>query len=97
MPSPVLRVTDGASHVYLHGLSGFALEDWTPLRPGLKEGGVWSDSPLADGRRLRLYKRENAIETFELVANHRHFEHLRVPNAHASVVARSLHLRGRAP
>lgn len=76
MPTPLLRITDGTVSVYLHGRSGFSLEDWTPRRAQLKDDGVWANSPLADGRRLRLYKRDNIVDTFALVASHQCFDDL---------------------
>lgn len=71
MPDPLLYLTDGTTKVNLLSGVGFHTQDWTPARPALKDSGIWQSSPLASGRRLMLYKHENAIDTFVIVANHR--------------------------
>ena len=70
MPTPLLRITDGTFHVDLVSTSksGLKLKEWIPKYAPLKSDGSWQSSSLADGRRLSLYKYENIIDTFELVA-----------------------------
>lgn len=75
-PFRILRITDGTvsdagirNEVdLLSEKSGFCLTEWEPAISMLKGGGVWSDSPISDGRRLRFAKAENVREvmTFEI-------------------------------
>lgn len=75
-PFRILRITDGTvsdagirNEVdLLSEKSGFCLTEWEPAISMLKRGGVWSDSPISDGRRLRFAKAENVREvmTFEV-------------------------------
>jgi len=63
----ILRVTDGITFIELAtGEVGFRLERWRPGKPGFKDGGVWRDSPLADGRRLADYRFESVIDTWQV-------------------------------
>jgi hypothetical protein len=65
----ILQITDGTTTVdLLNTHSGFFATDWTPAVSEIKGDGTWSDSPLADGRKLRVRKRANAMETFEIQA-----------------------------
>lgn len=58
-----LFITDGATRVDLLGANrhsrGFALKAYTMGRAGFKGGGVWQDSPLAEGRQLVAGTRTN--------------------------------------
>lgn len=68
--NPILRITDGATHIDLvkrRNQSGFHLKNWNPLVATAKAGGVWSDSPIAEGRQLVARKRGNVIETYTVV------------------------------
>lgn len=66
----VLKITDGTDSVSLIGPgTGYRLQDWRPAIVEPKGGGVWSDSPLADGRRLSMTRWSTAIETFDLALN----------------------------
>jgi hypothetical protein len=66
-PFRILKITDGTvsdagirNEVNLLAeTSGFCLTEWEPAIADLKGGGVWSDSPISDGRRLRFAKAEN--------------------------------------
>lgn len=59
----ILRITNGTLTVnMLH--PPFAIDEWRPALPELKDGGVWQSSPFADGRRLVYYRHENVIDTF---------------------------------
>lgn len=65
---PILRITDGYTTYNLinkerHGISLF---DWTPAVSASKDGGVWANSPLMDGRQLVYRKLDNVVETFSL-------------------------------
>ena len=67
---PLLRITDGTTIVDLLSKGyGLHLFDWTPNIFSGKGGGVFADSPLADGRQLVDRKFENAIDTLELKVN----------------------------
>lgn len=68
----LLTITDGTTYIDLLSTgkrTGFHCADWQPSVGRAKEGGVWQDSPLADGRRLAMRKRENVSETFRLQVN----------------------------
>lgn len=70
MPLSVLAITDGTTRVNLLAkTNGFHLSDWPPQPPTLKGGGVWNDSPLADGRELAVRKWTNATESITLSLN----------------------------
>lgn len=71
MPQPILRITDGTDIVNLIDPgTGFHLLDWTPQIVQPKGGGVFSSSPMSDGRQKRQRVWDNAIETFNLIVNH---------------------------
>lgn len=62
-----LYLTDGTALInLLSRQNGFALQEWQPLAPAAKGGGVWQDSPLAAGRRLVARHFENVLEDFTL-------------------------------
>jgi hypothetical protein len=62
-----LVITDGDVVVnLLNERSGFCLTDWRPAITEPKGGGVWADSALAEGRNLKLRKRQNVTEAFTL-------------------------------
>lgn len=70
-PFRVLIITDGTTDDagirnevnLLAETSGFCLTEWFPSIATLKRSGVWSDSPITDGRRLRFSKADNVRET----------------------------------
>jgi hypothetical protein len=67
MGMALLRITDGTTAVnLLSTISGARLVSWRPQRPQFRDGGVWRESPLADGRRLLQTNYDNAIDTFTL-------------------------------
>jgi len=68
-PAPLLRITDGTTHVDLIGASGFELKSWTPMRPALKGGGNRRSSPLSDGSQLVSAAYENIIDSIELLCH----------------------------
>jgi hypothetical protein len=78
-PTPLLYITDGSIKNsgqlnllnFLSEGSGFKLQSWRPQIAQYKEGGRFSNGPLAQGRRLRYRNFDNAIETFELSASSR--------------------------
>jgi hypothetical protein len=47
----ILAITDGTIRVELKD-GPIYIDNWTPAVPGPKNGGVWRNSPLADGRQL---------------------------------------------
>ena len=53
----------------LNGGNGVYLDDWKPSRTPLKSGGVFQDSPLADGRTMVFARRANGTEKFRLKYN----------------------------
>lgn len=62
-----LLLTDGTTYIsLLNTVAGLGLKGWRPQTPDYKGGGVWQDSPLADGRRLAYVRLTNIIETFML-------------------------------
>lgn len=65
----ILKITDGTISVDLihpSGQYGFKLLSWNPAIAGDKDGGVWRNSPLGDGRQLVMRRRSNVIEAFVL-------------------------------
>lgn len=63
----ILEISDGTTTIDL--LSLFRLRSWIPQTPPPKGGGVWSGSPLSQGRQLLIREFDNVIDTFELVAH----------------------------
>lgn len=61
-----LIITDGTNVVDL--LNHFKLANWQPASASYKDGGIFQDSPIADGRRLVQRYFGNLEETFQLVA-----------------------------
>lgn len=49
------------------GIALAGTDGWSPQLPALKSGGVWSDSPLDDGRTLLAGNDGNVTETMHLV------------------------------
>lgn len=51
--------------------TGYTLLDWSPNIPSLKNGGLWADSNIQDGRRLLAGSNTNVIEkiTVQLTAS----------------------------
>jgi len=68
MPMPeILEVSNGTDTVsFLNAGSGFVLGSWEPRIAQKKDGGVWKDSGISDGRQLALKRFENVAETFIL-------------------------------
>jgi len=69
MSNPILEISDGTTTISLIQPSRFKLRGWTPLRPGLKGGGVWRGSPLSDGHEIVSAQYHNTVDTFDLIAN----------------------------
>lgn len=71
-PDPLLYITNGTlrSNGQLNRLSllttGFLLNDWKPNISQYKDGGVWSDSALAEGRTLARRSFANALEVMDM-------------------------------
>lgn len=61
-----LVCSDGREVDLLSEPNGILLKDWRPSIQKARDGGVYSESSLADGRKLVLRKLENAVETFTL-------------------------------
>jgi len=60
-------LTDGSTYInLLSKQNGFALQEWRPLTPEPKGGGIWQESSLSDGRRLVTQKRSNVQESLTL-------------------------------
>lgn len=72
--TPLLYITDGNIKPngqldmldLINPQVGYMLKDWNPAIAQYKSGGYFSDSPLAEGRRLARRVFENAIEVFTL-------------------------------
>jgi hypothetical protein len=63
----ILEISDGTTTINLiDELTEFCLSEWNPSIAEPKDGGVWRDSPLADGRQLAMRKFANATETMTL-------------------------------
>ena len=72
MPFAILKIetreyaSDGSSQLcsvdLLSETSGLCALDWRPRTAPAKGGGTWRDSPLAEGRRLAMRKRQNALD-----------------------------------
>jgi hypothetical protein len=66
-PFQELQISDGTTTVnLLSPRSSFCLLEWQPSLAEPKGGGVWRDSTLAEGRRLAMRRRANAIDTLTL-------------------------------
>ena len=68
MPMPeILEVTDGTDTIsFLNEGSGFVLKEWKPKITQAKDGGIWKDSGITDGRQLAMIRYENVEEEFIL-------------------------------
>lgn len=69
MSLAVLKITDGITTVDLLSegfVNGFELADWEPTIQDWKDGGIYQDSSLADGRQLTEAKLNNVLETMTL-------------------------------
>lgn len=67
MSDPILKITDGTTSIDLIARShGFHLSSWRPRVPDIKNGGIFRDSPLVDGRSIVYRKNDNWVDTFEL-------------------------------
>lgn len=65
----ILELICGSSTIdLLDTHSGFILRSWRPMAADAKGGGVWRDSPLADGRQLVQSTRGNIVDTFSFDA-----------------------------
>lgn len=63
----VLKITDGSEEVNLiDEQAGFILKEWIPAIPTYKNGGVFVDSPLVEGRRLVSKQFGNVTDTFKV-------------------------------
>ena len=59
----ILRITDGTTIIdLLSPTTGFHLAGWEPAIAQYKGGGMFSNSPLADGRRLVDRHFDNVID-----------------------------------
>jgi hypothetical protein len=68
----ILKITDGTTSINLIKLAGehgFHLNSMRPAIAEPKGGGVWSDSPLADGRRMVMRRWATVIEALTLDVN----------------------------
>ena len=63
----ILEVTDGTDTVsFLNEGSGFVLNEWEPKIAQPKDGGIYKDSGIADGRKLAMIRYANVEEEFLL-------------------------------
>ncbi len=63
----ILEVTDGTDTVsFLNEGSGFILKEWEPKIAQPKDGGIYKDSGIADGRKLAMIRYANVEEEFIL-------------------------------
>lgn len=51
------------------GLGGISLEDWSPNMPAIENGGIWTDSPLQNGRDPLVLNEGNVIENMRITIN----------------------------
>jgi len=58
----VFEITDGTNTVDLLDAGGVHLSDWRPGVLEYKEGGIFRDSPLSDGRQPVIARRANIID-----------------------------------
>ena len=69
MGNPILRITDGTDDGTVDLLakkSGMRVRNWVPAIAEPKEGGLWQQSPFADGRQIVISRLGNVLETFEM-------------------------------
>lgn len=73
--NPILRICDKDGCINLlkrKKQSGYRLCGWTPRIADYKRGGIWQDSPIAEGRRLAQRRFGNVAETMNLaMSGHR--------------------------
>lgn len=64
----VLNITDGTTTINLIGTVFRLVENprWRPQTPQYKGGGVWQNSPFADGRQLAQTRYDNIIDSWTL-------------------------------
>lgn len=69
-----LFLTDGTTRIDLMQANrhsyGFALKDYVPGRSHPKDGGVWADSPMAEGRQLISTTPTNTTDTLTLCVSY---------------------------
>lgn len=64
----VLKITDGTTANTVNLLAvdtGWHLKYWKPATAVYKDGGVWVDNAMSDGRRLSMRRLSNIVETME--------------------------------
>lgn len=67
--SGILRMSDGTTTINLLYLAdGYAVEGWRQAIATYKGGGIWSQSALADGRRLVGKRFANSVERYPIPA-----------------------------
>ena len=68
MATPIMTITDGTTRVDLLSQTGTGINiiNYTPVRPLKKEGGIWADSSVANGRQLQMRKWQNAIDVLTI-------------------------------
>lgn len=65
--TPGDNVSDENNPVVSNLMGGLiTLADWSPNIPAVKNGGVWTDSPTADGRQLQVAASGNVIEKLSI-------------------------------
>lgn len=66
----IIKITDGTTEVNLIAdETGFHLDNWTRVLATWKNGGIWRDPVLGEGRQLQFAKYGNVLETMTLNAN----------------------------
>lgn len=67
----ILKITDGTNTIDLlaEQAAGIHVVNWEPAIPDDKGGGIWRDSPIAEGRRIVGKFRANPIETMTISVN----------------------------
>ena len=68
-PAPLLEFTDGVGVLNLLDPRAIQSCAWRPTIAPYKGSGMWSDSPLANGRRLVYRRFANAVEVMEFTAS----------------------------
>lgn len=68
-PMQTLKISDGTTTVdLLSPRTGFYPMEWTPSAADVKNGGVWHDNAISDGRSLIDRPLQNTTDTFTLAA-----------------------------
>lgn len=66
MSYSVFRITDGTSAGTVDFIGGpLYIKSWAPVIPAYKGGGQYINPPIAPGRRIAFYQRDNAIERLD--------------------------------